>query len=356
MKLYKKFLIALMLLSIYGCEEYYKNDENPWRVGECSQELYSSSSYDKSGKKDVYGETGATTKDEESPRVGIDNVYTHNNNRRIGIEGRFASLCKSSMINGVKIELYNGKGGVRKKEPDINIGYSGNFSWNIDMNKNHDNRCFFHNADITIKTWAKSKDKLGYYAHVYSKTPTINVKSDIPWFVDDYDYRNRIEIKNEYLKYETKYETEYKYEDREVSDINYTYKYKYVYTYEYKYTYGDKYRYKFPTKLFIYAKNDYPGNYDKMNVNNDSYSISNDNRRVGFTIGGNSKIKRGVDYNFKISFIEKLNSCEIESLKISKDVSIPSETLDGTFIDVLIKTDKTLENTNKTFVSRERKI
>lgn len=359
MNLYKICLLGIAIFYNTACDGYYESDKNPFKVsGQCDNDIYRYSKQDLADEE--FGKIGVVSNTQEYPRAGVSKVFTHRSGRMLSIEGSFASLCKSSIINKVKMELRNTRGGLKTYYPNISSGYSGDITMEIDTNKNQEDRCFFNNTDISLKTWARDEDGNTYYANKYSSSVYINVKSDIDWNAK-YGYRDRDEYKNEEVNSSIKYETEYKNEDREISDVNYTYKYKYVYTYKFEYKYADKYIYTFPAGLYIDANNNYAGEYFKMNVSIPSVgiyennSIPNDNRQLYLSLIGNTKMRIGGSYEITASFMEKLNNCNIRSKIITKTITIPSESLTSITYSVLIKTTKTLLSTTRTFISRERK-
>lgn len=359
MNLYKICLLGVVVLYNTACDGYYGNDKNPFKTsGQCDNEIYSYSKLDLASED--FGKIGVVSNIKEYPRAGVNKVFTYNDNKILSIEGKFASLCKSSIINKVKMELRNDRGELKTYYPDISSGYRGDISKEIDVHKNQENRCFFKDTKINIKTWARDEDGNTYYANKYTSSPDINVKSDISWNAG-YQYQYRNEYRNKETNTSIKYKIEYKYEDREIDDVNWTYKYKYTYKYRYEYEYGDKYRYKYPIELSINADNTYKGKYYAMNVNisfietSNPYPIDDDYRKVYFSLSGNSKMKSGERYNIKVSLMEELKNCNIRSKIITKSVYIPNESIDDISYSVLIDTKKVLLDTRKNYVSRVRK-
>lgn len=353
MNLYKIFLLTIVVFYNISCDGYYENGKNPFKASDvCENDRYSYNKQDLVNES--FGKIGVVSNTQEYPRAGIDNLEYYRDNQAVKINGRFNSLCQSSIIDKIKIELHNGKNQIKTYYPSIDIGYSGTFNQYINFNQNDNDRCFFKDAKISLKTWARDEDGNTYYANNYSSTRNINVKSDISWD-DKYEYGYRVEYKNDTTETNTTHIIEYKYEDKEVDDINYTFKYKYDYVY--KYDYSDRYRYKFPTKMIIYADDSYKGNYIKMSVrihfvSNEDYLILNTNRQVSFNIGGNS-IKRGSTHIIEASLMEQLNGCSIQSKAIKKTINIPIELLDETKLHYLRNTTKVL--ISKTYYSKVRK-
>lgn len=358
MNLYKISFFFIVLFYNISCDGYYKNDKNPFKASEiCDDDKYSYNKMDLADES--FGKIGVVSSSQEYPRAGIDNASFENDKKVMKINGSFHSLCQSSIIDKVKLELHNGKSGMKTYYPDIRIGYLGNFTHTVDFNKNNSDRCFFKNSTLHIKAWARDEDGNTFYANNNLVTHKPNVKSDISWDAR-YEYRNRSEYENETRRTERKILTEYKDEEREIWDTNWTYTYRYDYIYDYRYTYADKYIYKFPVKIFAYANNDYSGEYFKMITYTSfggaiSYPITNTNRQIGWNIGSNSDIKEKQNLLFKISFMEKLPNCEIQSKIITKRLLIPEESLNNIFYNQLTDTEKILLDTRKTYVSRVRR-
>ena len=359
MSLYKLFLLGIAVFYNTACDGYYENDKNPFKVsGQCDNDIYNYSKQDLADE--AFGKIGVASNIKEYPRAGVSKVFTHNDGRMLSIQGRFASLCKSSIINKVKIELHNNHRQVKTYYPSISNGYYGDILLEIDINKDQENRCFFNETAMIFKTWARDEDGNTYYAHKYSKSPNFNVTSKIDWGAK-YSYRYRNQYENTSIITSTKYETEYKDEDREVLGKSYIYTYKYRYRYTYKYKYGDKYKYKYPVEMAIYGDNDYPGKYFEMFINisdlgiEKRYKISNEKRKVDFILYGNSKMRAGDIYTLQVSFAEQLNNCNIESKLKTKTIRIPNESVDSIEYHKLISTEKILTYTSKVYQYRVRK-
>jgi len=355
MKLYKLSVLIIVLFLNIGCESYYSNDKNPFKSsGKCANDKYSYNKLDLASED--FGIIGVASNKDEYPRAGIDNVFTSNNDRYLNIRGSFNSLCESSFIDKVKMELYNGKGGKKTYYPNSINGYSGSFSIKINTNEHKNDRCFYKKAQIHLKTWARDEDGNTYFAHNYTDTPNINVKSDIRWnhsYKYDFVYRYKnIEINSSII-----YEYEEKTEIKEENDGNYTYRYRYQYKYRYTYEHGDQYKNEYPISMTIYADNNYEGAYFQMNVDilgysSKAYPISNDDRKTTLNIKSNSILQKAKPYTIKVSFMEKVNMCNIESTIITKKITMPKEKLLLIQKSFLMKTRKTLLSSNRTFIDK----
>jgi hypothetical protein len=354
MKFYKLVLFILIMLFNISCDGYYGNDKNPFKVSEkCENDPYNYNKLDLVDES--FGKIGVASNIKEYPRAGIDDLSFINNNKNLKIYGGFNSLCESSIINRVKIELYNNRGNKKTYYPYINKGYSGSFTQNVNFNKNNSDRCFFKDTNILLKTWASDEDGNTYYANRYFSSHKLNVKSEVPWKVN-FAYHKRIDNKNKEIIRKIKYITKYKDEYDEI--YKKTYRYRYEYTYDYEYTYADKYEYRFPIRVSIHADNDYMGEYFKIYINTiydnsiKEYQISNTNRKASIPIGGNSKIKRGESYEIGVSLMEKLNNCNIQSKQIIQYVNIIEEELLNIKYNQLVNTKKTLLDTRKQYLGK----
>lgn len=295
MGLQKLLFIIFFLFTNFSCESYYESEKNPFtKSSKCDEDRYLS--YNKLDlAKESFGKIGIVSNNNQYPRAGIDSVDFNKSNNRLKIKGSFYSLCKSSMIEKIQIELYIDKNTNRifhkSFYPKIKIGYKGSFTAHIDMPKN---RCFFDNSKIHLKTWARDENGNTYFAHNYSTLDNIvNVKATIPW-------------ESKYRNWRTKWRV----------DNN-----------------GDIVLYAFPSKIEISVI----GYYNFISGKNMIVDISDGwvSHRLS---GGDSRyelvkyfnisplpsfVKRGSRYELRVSFLEVLDDCDIQTNIVTKHITIP---------------------------------
>lgn len=300
MGLQKLLSIIFFLFMNFSCDSYYESEKNQFKKSsKCGEDKYSS--YNKLDlAKESFGKLGVVSNDNQYPRAGIDTVDVNKSNNSLDIKGSFYSLCKSSIIEKVQIKLYIDKDKNRifhkSLYPKIKIGHNGSFTAHIDIPKS---RCLLDNAKIHLKTWARDENGNTYFAHNYSSLDNIvNVKATVHWGVKyrnfDFEYRN---------------------------DKN-----------------GDNVLHILPHEMHITIK-DY---------NNPKYANFRSGKNMIVDIlGGDvsyklsdgyfsyllvrhvdikslpSFIKRGNNYTFRVSFLEALDDCDIQTIAVTKYITVP---------------------------------